>query len=196
MKKYLLSTLAVVGLMACATTVSAAEPIQGPYVVGEAGYSIGTSSNDDAAILGLGTGYHINEFLRTDMTVSYRGWGKVNFREEGAKKADVWSIPVLFNMYASYPIHHMFDVYAMGGIGISWNKTDSIENAKGRTKTNFAWQVGAGVDYDINECWSLDLGYRFSDLGQARVKGNESFTGRGKQDMRSHDIKLSARYYF
>ncbi len=196
MKKYLLSTLAVAGLMVCATAASAAEPLRGPYVVGEVGYSFGTKNNDDAAIMGLGTGYHVNEYLRTDMTVSYRGWGKVDFKEPNAKKADVWSIPVFANLYASYPIHHMFDVYAMGGVGISWNKTDSIANAKGRTKTNFAWQVGAGFDYDLNECWSLDLGYRYSDLGNARVKGREDFTGRSKQDMRSHDVKLSARYYF
>ncbi len=195
MKKYLLSTLAVAGLMVCATTASA-EPVRGPYVLGEAGYSFGTKNNDDAAILGLGTGYHINDYLRTDLTVSYRGWGKVDFKEPGAKKADVWSIPVMANLYASYPIHRMFDIYAMGGIGVAFNKTDSITNAKGKTKTNFAWQVGAGIDYMINNCWSLDLGYRYSDLGNARVKEQAGFTGRNKQDMRSHDVKLTARYYF
>ncbi len=195
MKKYLLSTLAVAGLMVCATAVSA-EPMRGPYVLGEVGYSFGTKNNDDAAIMGLGAGYHINDYMRADMTVSYRGWGKVDFKEAGSKKADVWSIPVMANLYASYPIHHMFDVYAMGGIGMAFNKTDSITNAKGKSKTNFAWQVGAGIDYMINNCWSLDLGYRYSDLGTARVKAQDGFTGRSKQDMRSHDVKLTARYYF
>ena len=89
-----------------------------------------------------------------------------------------------------------FDVYGMAGIGMAWNKTDSIRNAKGKTKTNFAWTVGAGVDYFINQCWSLDLGYRFTDLGQARVKGNGQYDGKDKQDIRSNDIKLTARYYF
>ena len=89
-----------------------------------------------------------------------------------------------------------FDIYAMGGLGMAWNKTDSISNASGRTKTNFAWTAGVGVDYFINDCWSLDLGYRYTDLGTARVKGNNTFDGHTKRNVKSNDIKLSARYYF
>lgn len=195
MKKYLLSTLAVVGMMTLATGAWA-EPVRGPYIVGEAGMAFGLKSNKDAGIFALGAGYHLNDFMRADMTVGYRPWGKVNFKGANSKKADMWSLPVMANIYAKYPIHQKFDIYAMGGIGMAWNKTDSITNAKGRTRGNFAWTVGAGIDYFLNDCWSLDLGYRFTDLGNARVKGDTSYTGHEKRDIRSNDVKLSARYYF
>lgn len=198
MKKYLLSSLAIAGLMVVATTASA-EPMHKPYVVGEVGYSFGTNDNGDAGLLGIGTGYSINEFLRTDVILSYRGWGDLNFKSSAGKhKADVWSIPVLFNMYATYPIHDKMGVYAMGGIGMAYNKTDSITGAKGKGRFNFAWNIGAGVDYMINDCWTLDLGYRYSDLGTGRVSARtgEGYDGKTKQDIRSHDVKLSARYHF
>ena len=196
MKKLLLSSLAVAGLMMCASSVSAAEPGRAPYVVGEAGYSFGTKNAEDAGILGIGTGYHINEFLRTDVIASYRGWGKLKFKGANDQKSDLWSIPVLANIYATYPVYDGMGVYAMGGIGMAWNKTDSLPDAKGATKTNFAWTAGVGIDYMVNECMSLDLGYRYTDLGQARVKARDGYTGKSKQDVRSNDVKLTARYYF
>lgn len=197
MKKYLLSTLAVAGLITLASGAMASEhPQKGPYVVGEAGYAIGMKSNDNAGIFALGLGYHVNDYMRADMTVGLRPWGKVDFKDSADKKADLWSIPVMFNAYAKYPVMNRVDVYGMAGIGMALNKTDSIHNAKGRKRMNFAWQVGAGIDYTINNCWSLDLGYRYTDLGTARVKGRSGFDGKGKQDVRSNDIKLAARYYF
>jgi len=196
MKKYLLSTLAVAGILICAASASAEETTNHAYVLAEAGMGMGMKDYDNSGIFGLGAGYHLNDFMRADMTVGYRPWGKVKFKGTGEKKADMWSMPVMANVYAKYPIMSKFDIYGMAGIGMAWNKTDSIRNAKGKTKTNLAWTVGAGVDYFINQCWSLDLGYRFTDLGEARVKGNDRYDGKDKRDIRSNDIKLTARYYF
>lgn len=196
MKKYLLSGLAIAGLMMAAAHAQAMD-FSKPYVLGEAGYSFGTSDTGDAGILGVGVGYHLNQYLRTDLTVGYRGWSDVDMKTtSGKKKADLWSVPVLANIYATMPINQMFSVYGMGGIGMAWNKTDSLPDAKGATKTNFAWTAGVGIDYMVNECMSLDLGYRYTDLGQARVKARDGYTGKSKQDVRSNDVKLTARYYF
>lgn len=197
MKKYLLSGLAIAGLMVFASAASA-EPVRSPYIVGQAGYSFGVKDNQDAGILGLGTGYHINDYLRGDIIASYRGWGKLKFKGADTQKADLWSIPVLANIYATYPVYDGVGIYAMGGIGMAVNKTDSITGAKGKYRYNFAWNVGAGIDYMINNCWSLDLGYRYSDLGEGRVsaRADSGYNGKTKADVRSHDVKLSARYYF
>lgn len=195
MKKYLLSGLAAAGLMMAASSASAYD-FSKPYVLGEAGYSFGTSANGDAGILGIGAGYHLNEFMRGDITVGYRGWGDVNMRADRHTKTDVWSIPALANLYVTFPLHEQFSIYGMGGLGMSWNKTDSMPDAKGATKSNFAWTAGGGIEYMVNRCLSFDVGYRYTDLGQARVKARDGYTGKSKQDMRSNDVKLTARYYF
>lgn len=197
MKKYLLSTLAVAGLFACTSVAQAAEStLPGPYVLGEAGIGIGAGKNKQSGIFGLGAGYHVNSFMRADMTVGYRPWGKVDFNSADSKNAKMWSLPVMANVYAKYPIGHSVDIYGMGGIGMAWNKTDDIHNASGKTKFNFAWAVGAGFDYYLNRCWSFDLGYRFTDLGKAKVRGNNEYLGKSQQSIRANDIKLTARYYF
>lgn len=195
MKKHLLSGFAA-ALMLFAASSASAYDFSSPYVLAEGGYSFGTKSNGDAGVLGVGIGYHINQYLKTDLTVGYRGWGNVDMKADTSKKTDVWSMPVLANFYMSYPVYHGMNVYGMAGLGMSWNNTDDMKNAKGATKSNFAWTVGAGIEHMFTDCMSLDLGYRYVDLGQARVKSRTGYTGRSKEDMRSHDVKLTARFYF
>lgn len=52
------------------------------------------------------------------------------------------------------------------------------------TLYRFEWQVSAGVAYNFNEDWALDLGYRF----------NSSTVG--GEFVYAHEIKLGARYMF
>lgn len=195
MKKHLLSGFAA-ALMLFAATSASAYDFSKPYVLAEGGYSFGRKANGDAGILGVGMGYHINHYFRTDLTVGYRGWGNVDMRSNRSKKTDVWSIPVLANFYLTYPMNHNFNIYGMAGLGMAWNKTDNMPDAKGATKSNFAWNVGAGIEHMFTDCMSLDIGYRYTDLGEARIKSRAGFTGKSKEDMRSHDVKLTARYYF
>lgn len=195
MKKYLLSGFAA-SLMLFAATSASAYDFSKPYVLAEGGYSLGTGDAGDAGILGVGLGYHVNEYMKSDLTIGYRGWGNVDMKADDQKKTDVWSMPVLANFYLSYPATNHFNVYGMAGLGMSLNKTDGLRDAKGATKTNFAWTVGLGAEYMVTDCMSLDLGYRYTDLGQARVKARTGYTGKSKQDLRSNDIKLTARYYF
>ena len=52
------------------------------------------------------------------------------------------------------------------------------------TLYRFEWQVSAGIAYNFNEDWALDLGYRF----------NSSTVG--GEFVYAHEIKLGARYMF
>ena len=80
---------------------------------------------------------------------------------------------------------------------MSMNRTDKkYDLFKAKTKFNFAWNVGGGIEYQWCQNWAVDLGYRFTDLGQARVKDKAGYTGKTKADLRSHDVLLSMRYYF
>ena len=191
MKKYLLPSLALAGIMVAATGASARDM----YGVVNAGYGFGTKNTDGAVIMGVGAGYELNEMLRSDIIVDYRGWNKIDFKN-GGKKADSWSVPVLINIYGTYPVYGGMGVYAMAGLGMSYNHTDSTVNASSKDKVSFAWNLGAGIEYNINECWALDLGYRYTDLGKARIKAHEGFTGHKSEELTSHDIKLTARYSF
>ena len=197
MKKYLLSTLAVAGLFG--TTVAAQANDDGlmtmnmsqGYAVMQAGMGFGYQSYKENGIFALGGGYHLNKYLKSDVTVGLRAWGKI---KKSGYDADVWTVPALANLYVSMP-YKQFEPYIMGGLGMAWNKADNTSVTKGDTKMSFAWTMGAGIGYRLSNCWGLDLGYRFADLGEARAKFKDG-SGRIKRDVKSHDILLSARYYF
>ena len=194
MKKLLLSGLAVAGLIGTTFAAQAEEDywnMSNPYAVMQAGYGFGDKDYKHAGVFALGGGYHFNSYLRGDITLGMRGWGEI---EHEGEKADVWSIPAFANVYMNVPWQKI-GLYVMGGSGMSYNKTDSNSYTKGDDKMEFAWTAGAGIDYRLNKCWSMDLGYRYVDLGEGRSKLKENGQ-HVKKDMRSHDILLSARYYF
>ena len=54
---------------------------------------------------------------------------------------------------------------------------------------NFAWQVGAGVGYALNDNVSLDAGYRYVDYGDFTEDGT-------KLETSAHELYVGARYAF
>jgi len=202
MKKYLLSTFAVVtaltvGTAAFAQTTSTMDHMMNHmYGRVDAGWAMGTSDTENAAVFDIGLGAKINQYFSTDLTGEYRPWGKQKFSKDGAsEKTDMYSLDAMMNLYVTYPVWEALSVYATGGIGYAYNKTDTSALLDGKGKSNFAWNLGAGVEYALTDCMSIDLGYRFSDLGKARATVKD--TGDTiSEKVRYNDIKLGMKYYF
>ena len=201
MKKYLLSTFAVitaltVGTAANAQTSMMDHAMNHMYGRIDAGWAIGASGTEDAAVFDVGLGARLNQYFRTDLTAEYRPWGKQKFTQTGAEeKTDMYSLDAMMNVYAEYPIMEALSIYATGGIGYAYNRTDDSAKLDAKGKSNFAWNVGAGIEYAVTECMSIDLGYRFSDLGKARAKVKETGDA-ASEKVRYNDIKLGLKYYF
>ncbi|MDL2279304.1 outer membrane beta-barrel protein [Desulfovibrio sp. OttesenSCG-928-G11] len=76
----------------------------------------------------------------------------------------------------------------------SWNYSTGSKNV-----TNFAWNVGAGLGYDLTENWTLDAGYRFVGLGSVKTKtyDNGQDTVYGKtSNLYQHQFAVGVRYTF
>ena len=75
--------------------------------------------------------------------------------------------------------------YIMAGAGLahvdmSWDEDDDV----------FAWQVGAGLGFEVAECTTLDLGYRY-------LKPNKFDTDSSHEAKWAvHNIMLGLRYQF
>lgn len=150
-------------------------------------------SPDEGARYQIGAGLKLNDYLRTDITLSYRdsltevgayydsngAVDPANRLNGDAFKASNWS--TMLNLYVD-PLRAAgintgaFSPYLQGGIGWARNKTDDLvfsangTRVSGDTHNDLAWQVGAGVNYAITNQWKLDLSYRFIDMGEARSK--------------------------
>ena len=95
------------------------------------------------------------------------------------------------NAYFDYLTCTPWTPYVGAGIGSAYLKADGGEEAK--SVYNLAWQVMAGLTYDINSNWTLDAGYRYADLGRIRKNSGDSVT---KLTARDHEIMLGVRYTF
>lgn len=112
---------------------------------------------------------------------------ETDWREGFTQKFDIQTL--FLNAYWDINTGRAFTPYVGAGIGMAFIDTkyscwgedindpanDWVRSSTGsKSRTNFAWNVGAGLGYDFNEYVTLDLGYRFVSLGNVK-------TGRGQQ---------------
>ncbi|HEY4169581.1 MAG TPA: outer membrane beta-barrel protein [Reyranella sp.] len=100
--------------------------------------------------------------------------------------------------------------FVLGGLGfaaITNSREDDYTNGvayngsiSGATQTNLAWTVGGGVGVPVTDRLTLDVAYRWLDLGERRLGPTLSFNGAtapttyDRADLRVHTIMVGLRY--
>lgn len=114
-------------------------------------------------------------------------------------KVDVDTL--FLNAYYDFHNATRFTPYLGAGLGMSFlsMKGSDRGNSFGtHEENNFAWNLGLGCAYILTEGISLDLGYRYADLGEARTKSlpvHGSSTLK-TDDVTMHQFMLGARFSF
>lgn len=124
---------------------------------------------------------------------------KRNWLTTTADNGDEWGIDhfrlykhsFMANAYFDYLTCTPWTPYVGAGIGLSHLKADFGET--GKSANNLAWQVMAGIAYDVTSNWTLDAGYRYADLGRVRKNFGDEVV---KVTARDHEIMFGARYNF
>lgn len=183
-------------------------------ICGNAACTVPGKLNDagDSFILGGGVGYRFDPSLRADFTISYRGGYKVSGADAGVPAtsfgADINSWAYMLNGYFDIPVSGTWKPYVGGGLGYARNKTDNISlsvpgvsaTAPGGTKSGMAWSLMAGVGYPLSKTMTLDIGYRFMDLGKIESNAGPlspaafgTYSGAtGK--LRAHEFTIGLRF--
>ena len=126
--------------------------------------------------------------LRAEIEFALRGNSKKSWDStlvDGGDRYDVttkglWNTSTLFlNLYYDIQTGTPFVPYIGAGAGLAFNyveytghASDGVDTMRGSASdnfTNFAWNVGAGVAYNFNENFAVDLGYRFMMMGYNEV---------------------------
>ncbi|MDR3038419.1 MAG: outer membrane beta-barrel protein, partial [Candidatus Adiutrix sp.] len=118
---------------------------------------------------------------------------------------DVSAHSLMANGFFDISTATAFTPYVGGGLGLAYVKSDfnsifsngdrvSVTNDSG--KWNFAWNIGGGVAWSLNETMALDLGYRYMDLGRGdsgdfTVGGH---SGQASVDLTAHEFGLGLRF--
>lgn len=112
--------------------------------------------------------------------------------------ADNWS--VMANLWRDYFFTSRLGVYGGAGIGAGGYQLSVTEPSAivsgASAASQFAWQVGAGVTYRVRPQITIDLGYRFFDLGTAATPlqlGDGSPAGVYTSAFSASEILLSVR---
>ena len=124
--------------------------------------------------------------------------------------ADIESWLGLVNAYVDLGTYMCITPYVGAGIGIASVSVlglkdvnvpnNSVFYGADNTETNFAWAVYGGLAYEVNPSVTLDLAYRYTDLGDAKsgtvtaYDNSSSYSGVYINDITSHDLMLGVRW--
>lgn len=177
---------------------------------------------DSAPMFAAGVGYRWNNWLRTDVTGEYRG--KSDFHGSDIGRIGPDRVPDdytanksewlgLANAYLDLGTWHGISPFIGAGVGAAnveisdfkdvGTTVDSVAYGDDHDEWNLAWAVYAGVGLEITPAVTLELAYRYLDLGDAESGDLVTFDGTNDiknpmkfEDITSHDIKVGVRYQF
>jgi len=172
---------------------------------------------------GLGVGYQFNSWFRADITGEYRS--KVNFSgtdfvtyNPGGYQTDVYSGGYsswvgLVNAYVDLGTWWCITPFIGAGVGAAHITTTGLQDfglsngspgsyfAAGASTTNLAWAAHAGLAYKVTNNFTVELAYRYLDMGTAVHGYGSSYDGTNAgpssfqfRDLTSQDVRLGVRW--
>lgn len=178
---------------------------------------------DGGVTFGGGIGYRFSKWFRADVTGEYRsktdfsGYDIYTFQgadfpdHYDAKKSEILA---LANGYVDLGSWHGLSPFIGAGVGMANVEisgfTDTGIGVSGDPSSaygadhdewNFAWALYAGVGFEVNEALTLELAYRYLDMGDGESgdliasDGTDDFDNPMEfKDITSHDVRLGVRY--
>lgn len=96
-------------------------------------------------------------------------------------------LSLMANGYVDFNASPTVKPYIMGGLGLA--NISSEDNGDDQDDTVFAYQVGLGVGFALNEKIILDLGYRYMGTSDPDFNGSEA-------TYESHNVLAGLRFNF
>jgi opacity protein-like surface antigen len=174
-------------------------------------------------LFGGGIGYDTGHYLRFDITGEYRGKSLFLAQDKypggfgfnaGTNEytADIESWVGLANAYIDLGTWACITPYIGGGVGFANISVLGLKDVNvpnngvaygaDSTDTNFAWGVYGGLAYDVTPSVTLDLSYRYTNLGDVKsgkvttYLGAVAYSGLEINDITSNDVMLGVRWKF
>jgi opacity protein-like surface antigen len=203
-RKYGLIVIPIlVAFLVLASAPAATAKEAGPFYVGVfGGYVIpsdlevsGGDINEDvklknSGMLGAKFGYIIPTFKWIAGEVEYNYLFKQDV-DQADVSGDFSAHNVMANLLVRYP-EGRFHPYAGFGIGWSYGtfKANTSDLSVDDSKSAFAWQILAGLNFEITPNWSADLGYRYFQAKYSGIIEDVDVTSK------NHIILIGVNYHF
>ncbi len=170
---------------------------------------------------GIGIGYRLTKHIRFDSTWELRGkstyhgldsYNGGSFSGTDQYTATYKSWDWMTSLYWDVFCWNGFTPYVGAGIGYARNYIGAYSDintpnlgvayANSHAEGSFAWALHAGVAYQVNDRVTLDLAYRYINLGDAISGTIRAYDGSGTADglqfnnIHSNDLMLKVRWNF
>jgi opacity protein-like surface antigen len=147
------------------------------------GFVFDQHSEADTTFYDIGLGYEINNWLRFDVTATYRDRTQINARgvynpitgQGDAYQGYLKSWVFLANGYIDLGTWNCLTPFIGAGVGTAYNQmADLVDMGIGTTGAGFGrnstnWSLAyafyAGVDYAVTQNFSVELAYRYLNYG-------------------------------
>ncbi len=108
---------------------------------------------------------------------------------ENPKSKKINAQNIMGNVYYNFLDLPLLKFFVNGGIGdTKFSGCSGIDN-----KDNFTWNAGFGVNVSLFNTINLDVGYRYVDMGELKVKNGSDLV---KLNQRAQDIYAGLRFGF
>lgn len=172
-----------------------------------------TGNSGNSVLVDAGAGFRFSPLFRADLTLSYipslRFSGSDNAGFGTSNTADIKSLVGMVNGYldlaalAGMP-GSVIQPFLVGSAGLSRNELGTLKTMptgntiSGSTRTEFAWGVGAGVGIPVARNVTIDVMYKYLDLGEVRSSSATSIGTRTpiKADLQLHTVTAGVRLGF
>ena len=157
-------------------------------------------------LLGGAVGMNVTDMIRGEVELSHSSWKGDSYFDS---TADATADPVDGNIKATYLLANLwvdiendssFTPYVGGGAGLGWADGNTTFNGNtfgyGDGEMGFAFQVGAGLKFDLTENVLLDLGYRYKSIVNVDFDDSDGGGIYRDADVNSHNVQLGLTFNF
>lgn len=164
----------------------------------------------------VGCGSRGDRGLRAELALTYRGKKKFDaditstlIPPGDPAHTSVTNYTGMFNAYYDLGNYGGFVPYVGAGVGASYNRMSNVyftgptpffNEVIGANQLSLAWSLMAGMEYKFSQRASLDVGYRYIDMGS--VHSDHGDTGNNwnprfkLDDLTAHELMVGLRYKF
>ncbi len=146
----------------------------------------------DTGVIEGGIGCAFTDNIRADVTAGYAFESKLR-NSYGDLDADHSALTGFVNVYYDVADFGGVTPYVGGGIGVAYHRLSDVEapvDSSDGSNVSFAWNLQAGVSFDVAHNVALDIGYRYVNLGRAKSGGPSAFK---TNDIDAHEARVGVR---
>ncbi|WP_170984209.1 outer membrane protein [Rhodoligotrophos defluvii] len=147
----------------------------------------------DSGFIEGGVGCQFTPMFRADIVGGYRFDSKLEDKWNSLD-AKLSTGTIFANGYVDFDYFGFVKPYVGGGVGVAFHSISNVDKppfSSSGSSTDFAWNVQAGLAFDVTENIAVDVGYRYVDLGDAKSGGPDHFH---VDSITAHEARVGLRF--